>query len=189
MFDSKDVLNVRKKKGRKIIKADKEKKLVMPESLTKESVKQWIENLNQQTEDPEEKRKTNREGKKYEFYGSYFSMGDNSLQINPKTMQVDWRSGQDLGAMIFSEIYNHGRKTIDELAENISSANINLITIVANMMIKDDLLLNYVEEDGTETLELVDMKEKQRRGRERGELEDKTVPDDIDVTPDPDSMI
>jgi len=192
MFNAKDVMDVRKKKGRKMIKADKQKKLVLPEGVNKNTIKLFLEELRPK-DDPEEKRKIDRDNKRFEYEGTYFNMGDNSLQINTQTMQVDWRAEQDLGLLIWMEILNHGRKTIDELAKTIDSVNINLIAIVANTMIKDDLLMNYKEKDGTETLELVDINEKNKRRNERIALEDKRYKnieiDDIDVSPDPDSMV
>ena len=179
---------VKKEKGKKLIKADREKKVVLPKGVSKNTIKEFLNSIKPQ-EDPEDARRTNRDGKKYEYYGVYFSMGDNTLQVatgeNGNLGVENWGSSRDLGYMIWEEIGVHGRKTIDELAQIITSVNINLLTLVVNQMIKDDLLMNYKEEDGTETLERVDMEEQNRRHNERLGLEDKTV----NYEPDEDSML
>lgn len=186
---------VKKQKGQKLIKADKEKKIVLPEGVTKESIKQFLEGLKPK-EDPEEKRKTNRpDDMQIAYEGNYFLMGENTLQVGTgadgKLGVTSWGEQRDLGYMIFEEIWTHGRKTITELTDTIQSANKNLLTLVVNQMIKDDMLLNYKEEDGTETLEIVDKRERARRQHERLGLEDKTPPPDYDVGEplDPDSML
>lgn len=189
-----DVLEpIKKEEGKKLIKADREKKIVLPEGVTKKTMKQFLESIKPK-EDPEEKRKTGRpDDMQIAYEGNYFLMGENTLQVgenNGKLGIQSWGQQRDLGYLIFEEIWTHGRKSITELVNTIQSANKHIITLVVNQMIKDDMLLNYVEEDGIETLEIVDKRERARRQRERMALDDKTPPPDYDVEPlDPDSMI
>lgn len=69
----------------------------------------------------------------------------------------------DYGTMIALHIFNHGRKTIDEMVAEITGMEKHLLTILINKMIEDGYLKTYTdveEKDGEkielQTLELVD---------------------------------
>jgi hypothetical protein len=96
---------------------------------------------------------------------------------NFKTQVPIYFKEHDYGTMIALHIFKHGRKTIDEIIDEIKGIDKHLKTILINKMITDGYLKTYQEEEEDEktgekrildTLELVE-KEKKEKDEEEEE--------------------
>jgi hypothetical protein len=85
------------------------------------------------------------------------------------TIPIHFRTN-DYGTMICLYIFNHGRKTIDEMIHELIGIEKHLVTILINKMLGDGYLRRYVdkekneetgEEEEIETLELVENEKKE----------------------------
>lgn len=89
----------------------------------------------------------------------------------------DARSAVSVGDMIYREILIHGRRTKEELKEDIQGVEPELLFFVFNAMLMEKYLQEYTEKDGTKTWELV---EAVKRDRMLGRTIEKEKPKEIE---------
>ena len=85
-----------------------------------------------------------------------------------------------VGEMVYRELLNHGRQTTTELKDNLGAVDPHLVTFVINGLALEKFIVEYTEEDGLKTWELVETSKRNRMlgrptddAKEKPKLEEK----------------
>jgi hypothetical protein len=166
------------------LKAEESKDFLLPKNMTALDLKKYIEEMIAAAQP----RHLRTEGRKshnlddYKIPVNYFRVESNTVPYNSSTGmiyvdgddQVDVTEGQtnflsvvpnnfkeyDFGAYICIHIFKNGRKTLDELTEEVTGLDNRMTTLLVNKLIEDGFLRRYKEEEeDLETLELIEKEE------------------------------
>jgi hypothetical protein len=106
---------------------------------------------------------------------------------NFKTTVPIYFREHDYGTMMALHIFKHGRKTIDEMVDEIKGIDKHLKTILINKMISDGYLKTYQDEEEDEktgekriieTLELVEKEVEKKKEDDDEDKREKMLPED-----------
>ena len=140
----------------------KPRTLVLPTGMTEDGIKKWTADYIEASKPGWMfERLDDRQNKIFAKPIDFAVLGGNQLILTGG--DAAYSRNFDIGLAIYNEIENHGRTTPDELKKHIEGVNPALLFIVVNMMLLKDYLCLYTEKDGTQTLELVDEKVRDRR--------------------------
>ena len=163
LFDKFGRLMVRGKEEtrpqRYTIPEDRNKKLVLKEGTTIKDLQQYVVRLTTSLKGPQY-RVSGRAGKSFAPPTEYAQWATNTPL--DALRRKNRKEKADIAIDIYHEIMNYGRQTIDEITKSLEGWDSNLLTIVINALIMDDFIMIYREQEGLETLELVEGKIRSR---------------------------
>ena len=165
-----------------IEKAKKKNKMVLAKGTTPEDIKNYIEERKLENIAELTDRKKGR--KERDVYAAPYGLAplvDMGKRIDPATGRIvdEGQKSRDVAMIIWEEIYNHGRATIDELIKRYRGYDPMLLQIVVNLMMGQHYLkLFYEKKEKVHTLEIMTEKEREKKLlRIAGKLDSKnTVP-------------
>lgn len=158
--------------ARAVMAIDREGALI-PSGTTKEEVTERVLSyISDWTEALKDKRRVSGRGnKKFLMPQNYMFQASNSKSVEDMEYELDNNilsesEGRGIGDAILNHIYVFGRKTIDELVNDLKAIDKNLLTMGVNDMINKCWLRTVKEkdEDGKKivTIELVTAAERKR---------------------------
>jgi hypothetical protein len=165
-------------------------KFVESSTVSVEDAKQWIPRGIQGIKGkPVNYRKSGRENKLFEMEPGYFPIASSGIDLNlnaqADTEIATAKEKIDVAAQIFDNILQYGRRTMDELVEDMGAYQAEMIVLITNGMIHDHFLkrVQEMELDSitgepildakkkkpkiVETIELVDKDEREKRLQKR----------------------
>lgn len=167
-----------------IIPEDKAKKLITSSGVTPEKMADYLTTMASDLM-PRKIRDEGRESTDVEVYAipaNYFGITDNMVNFNlnegffapdnhakgeevkilGKEIKVfNGYSTSDMGTFLCLYLFQHGRKTVDELVKELGSYDKTFLNLLVNRLQDDDFIRVHTEEDGTETLEIFTKKERE----------------------------
>lgn len=166
--------------------ANSDNTFILPKSVTKEQLLEYIEVMIKDAQ-PRLKRTDGRQSLRVEDYNipeNYFLVESNSVNFHssmgttvtfdePDETTVELDIGEkgiditvpnrfrenDIGQQLCLYIFKNGRKTLEELITELSSLDKHMLILLVNKLVVDGYLKRYEEEDGLETLELIETKD------------------------------
>lgn len=159
--------------ARAVMAIDREGALI-PQNTTKEEVTErvldYIKNWSEALKD--KRRVSGRGNKKFLMPQNYMFQASNSKSIEDMEYELDNNilsesEGRGIGDAILNHLYVFGRKTIDELVDDLKAIDKNLLTMGVNDMINKCWLRTVKEKDEDSgkkiiTIELVTAAERKR---------------------------
>lgn len=174
-----------------IIEEDKKKKPILAKGKTKEDMVAYLHKMIE-LKQPRLIRDEGRPSKNIEDYAiptNFYRVSSNMVNFNLNEGFFDTSGGtveggeatvfgkdisvfkgydsNDLGTYIGLYLFQHGRKTVDELLRELPSYDPDLLQLILNRMQDQDFVKWHTEEDGTETLEILTKKEREERFQKR----------------------
>lgn len=173
-----------------IIPEDKAKKLILSKNVTKEAMADYLTTMANQMM-PRQIRDEGRDSTDVEVYAiptNYYSVSTNMVNFNLNEgfykPNINAEEGQatifgknvkvyngyeanDLGTFICLYLFQHGRKTVDEIVKELSSYDETFLNLLLNKLQDDDFIKPYKEKDGLETFEILTKKERDELNQKR----------------------
>ena len=163
-----------------IEKSKSKKKMVLAQGTTETDIKNYVkERQLENFPELDERKKGRKTGAIYAAPYGLAPLEETGKRIDPSTGRIadEGKRSRDVAMVIWEEIYNHGRSSIDEIIKRYKGYDPMLLQIVVNLMIDQKYLKKHFErKEKLYTLEVLTEDERNKKlTRSLGKLESKNT--------------
>lgn len=142
-------------------------KMILAEGTTASDIKDYVARRIEEANPVNPRKNGRKENATYTVPHGLAPIEESGKRIDPTTGRIvieDGKTARDIATILWDEIYNHGRASVDELVKRYRGYDPNLLQIVINLMIKQKFLKTHKErkENNITTLEVVSDEERSK---------------------------